>query len=511
MNPLALDNVQSLSWFFPEFALTAGVVLVVLWDLITTGRNRVRGVTAITLAALMTSGGLSMVYLVNQLGGKQVHSMTLFQGLLAFDPFSHLLRVVFAFVGAIVIIFAAPSEETGAHDKKRRGAGEFFALLLVITLGLNLMVMSRNLLMIYLSLELVSVISFVMAGFKLNDRKSAEAALKYVIYGGTASGIMLYGMSWLFGISQTLDIGEIGKQVVLVTHQNGSVPLVVLVGVGCIMAGFGYKISAAPFHMWTPDVYEGAPTSITAFLSVGPKAAGFAVLLRFFEEGLHATTHVDGDLTPWALLAGLLAMASMVMGNFTALHQDNVKRMLAYSSIAHAGYMLLGFGVFDVVGKQAILFYIVTYAFMNLGAFLVVAAVAERNGNDETISAFQGLGSRSPVLAVTMAIFMFSLTGVPPFAGFVGKFYIFAALIKSGGNWNWFLAAVGVVNSVVSLFYYARVLRAMYFTPAAKPEPFTTRESWITTTIALAVPTLVLGVYWGPVYDFISSSLALPH
>ncbi|HQP37336.1 MAG TPA: NADH-quinone oxidoreductase subunit N [Polyangiaceae bacterium] len=509
MNPLALDNLQSLSWFFPEFALTAGVLLVVLWDLATKGSNRIRGVAAITVAALLTSGGLSMVYLVRALDG-QVQTFTLFQGLLAFDPFAHLMRVVFAFAAGIAVIFAIPATETGAHDPKRRGSGEFFTLLLVVTLGLNLMAMSRNLLMIYLSLELVSVISFVLAGFKLGDRRSAEGALKYVIYGGTASGVMLYGMSWLFGISQSLDLGEIGNQVALATAQNGRVPLVLLVGVVCIIAGFGYKISAAPFHMWTPDVYEGSPTSITAFLSVGPKAAGFAVLLRFFDEGVHATTHLNGQLTPWALLAGLLAMASMIVGNFTALGQNNVKRMLAYSSIAHAGYMLLGFGVFDVVGKQAILFYIVTYALMNLGAFLVVAAVAERHGDNEDITHFNGLGGRSPVLAATMAIFLFSLTGLPPFAGFVGKFYIFAALIQAGGDWNWFLAAVGVVNSVVSLFYYARVIRAMYLTPASSPEPFSTRESWTTTTIALAVPTLVLGVYWGPIYDFITASLALP-
>jgi NADH-quinone oxidoreductase subunit N len=508
LNSLSLDNLQSLTWFFPEFALTAGVIAIIVWDLVSVGQNRIRGTSLIALAAVLTSGGLSLVYLVRQLAGL-IPSMNLFGGLLAFDPFSHLLRVVFAFVAAIVVIFAAPSAETGAGTRKRKGAGEFFTLLLIITLGLNLMVMSRNLLMIYLSLEMVSVISFVLAGFKIDNRKSAEGALKYVIFGGMASGIMLYGMSWIFGISQSLDIGEIGNQIAMATAQNGRVPLVILVGVVFMLAGFGYKISAAPFHMWTPDVYEGAPTSITAFLSVGPKAAGFAVLLRFFEEGVKATTHFDGQLTPWAMLAGLLAMATMTVGNFSALHQDNVKRMLAYSSIAHAGYMLLGFAVFDQQGKQAILFYILTYAFMNLGAFLVVAAVAERSQGSEQLEAFRGLGGRSPVLAVMMAIFLFSLTGLPPFAGFVGKFYIFAALLRAGGSWNWILATVGVLNSVVSLFYYARVLRAMYFTKADQPEQVTVRTSWGTTIVALAVPTVVLGVYWGPVYDFMTSSLSL--
>lgn len=508
MNSLSLDNLQSLTWFFPEVAIVVGVIAVILWDLITVGHNRIRGVTVITLAALLSSAGISIAYLEHQLTG-QTPTMSLFGGLVAFDPFVHLFRVLFAFVGAIVVVFAAPSPETGALSRKRRGAGEFFSLLLIINLGLNLMVMSRNLLMIYLSLEMVSVISFVLAGFKIDDRKSAEGALKYVIFGGVASGIMLYGMSWIFGISQSLDIGEIGNQIAMATAQNGRVPLVILVGIVCMLAGFGYKISAAPFHMWTPDVYEGAPTSVTAFLSVGPKAAGFAVLLRFFEEGVKATTHYDGLLTPWAVLAGLLAIGSMIVGNFSALHQNNVKRMLAYSSIAHAGYMLLGFCVFNQEGSQAILFYLLTYALMNLGAFLVVAAVAERHDGNEDIRTYNGLGSRSPVLAVMMAIFLFSLTGLPPFAGFIGKFYVFAALIHVGGRWNWILASVGVVNSVVSLFYYARVVRAMYLTKPDIEAPIAVRRGWGATIIALAVPTVALGIYWAPIYDLMTVSLGV--
>lgn len=506
MHPTELDNLHSLNHFFPEVALTVGVLAIVIWDLLSTGVNRIRGVVLITLAALFTSGALSLAFLLKDL---PVH--TLFFGLLSFDPFAHLFRVVFSVAAGIVVVFAAPSVETGANTKPRTGAGEFFALLLMITLGLNLMVMSRNLLMIYLSLELVSVISFVLAGFKIGDRRSAEGALKYVIFGGTASGIMLYGMSWLFGFSQSLDLAEIGSQVALATAHGGRVPLVVLMAVICVLAGFGYKISAAPFHMWTPDVYEGAPTSITAFLSVGPKAAGFAVLVRFFAEALQATTHYGGQLTPWAILGGMLSMATMIVGNFTALNQSNVKRMLAYSSIAHAGTMLLGFCVFEKAGVDAILFYIVTYALMNLGAFLVVAAVAERSKNGEDISAYQGLGARAPVLALAMAIFLFSLTGLPPFAGFVGKFYIFAALIRAGGSWNYILATVGVVNSVVSLFYYARVIRAMYLAEPAEEGSFVVRKSWSVTVLALAVPTVVLGIYWAPVYDFVSNSLAMSH
>ncbi|MCU0693386.1 MAG: NADH-quinone oxidoreductase subunit N [Polyangiaceae bacterium] len=500
----SLDNVQSLTYFLPEVALIAGVLLVVCWDLVARGTTRVTGIVVLTLAALGTASAVAAGYLF-----KQIPEQRLFFGLLAFDGYAHLFRIVFPLISALVLVFAVPARETGAGTRKRKGAGEFFSLLLIITLGLNLMAMSRNLLMIYLSLELVSVMSFVMAGFKLNDRRSSEGALKYVIFGGMASGVMLYGMSWLYGIAKSLDLADIASRVTLDTADGNRVPLAVLVAVICIMAGFGYKISAAPFHMWTPDVYEGAPTSVTALLSVGPKAAGFAVLVRFFSEALHATTHANGSITPWAVLGGVLAMLTMFVGNFTALNQDNVKRMLAYSSIAHAGYMLLGFCVFNNSGVRAIIFYIVAYALMNLGAFLVVAAVAERNNDKEDIEAFHGLGSRAPLLALAMAVFLFSLTGLPPMAGFIGKFYIFAALVEAGGTWNWVLATVGVINSAVSLFYYARVLRAMYLTEPADDTPLTTRPVWNTTALALAVPTFVIGVYWSPVYDLITRSLSV--
>jgi NADH-quinone oxidoreductase subunit N len=411
----------------------------------------------------------------------------------------------------IFSIPALPDDPTAADNgaRPKRDAGEFFTLLMVLTLGMNLMAESRSLLMIYLSLELVSVISFVMAGFKINDGKSSEAALKYVIYGGVASGIMLYGMSWIFGLTQSLYLHDCAVRIAELTAKTGKVPEVVFVGTVCMLAGFGYKISAAPFHMWTPDVYEGAPTPVTAFLSVGPKAAGFAVLVRFFTDALGAGTETTPIDTPWPVVAGCLAMATMTVGNLSALGQDNVKRMLAYSSIAHAGYMLLGFSVFSDAGVASIVFYIVTYCFMNLGAFLVVMAIAEKSDGDETITAFRGLGRRAPVMAAIMTVFLFSLTGLPPMAGFIGKFYLFAALLKAGGTWNWTVAVVGVLNSVISLFYYARVIRAMYLEKSDRTEPTTVRRLFGATSLALAIPTLVLGIYWAPVYDFVARSLAI--
>jgi NADH-quinone oxidoreductase subunit N len=503
----ALDNFQSLAYFTPELGLTAAILLIIVWDLAVKGRAKLPGILAIGFASLALSAGVSAYALVRDLAPQN-----LFYGLLAFDRFSNMFRLVFAFVTAAIMIVSIPSDEPGR--KERRDAGEFFCLLIVLTLGMNLMAESRHLLMIYLSLEMVSVISFVMAGFKINDGKSSEAALKYVIFGGVASGIMLYGMSWIFGLTQSLYLGECATRIAALSAAQGKVPEVVFVGTICMMAGFGYKISAAPFHMWTPDVYEGAPTPVTAFLSVGPKAAGFAVMIRFFADALGAQ---DATLTatkilfesPWPVIAGCLAMATMTVGNLSALGQDNVKRMLAYSSVAHAGYMLLGFCVFNEAGVAAIVFYVVTYCFMNLGAFLVVMAVAERSNGDETVGAFKGLGRRAPVVALVMAVFLFSLTGLPPMAGFIGKFYIFSALLRAGGTWNWVLAVVGVLNSVISLFYYARVLRAMYLEKGDTSEPTTVRGLFGATSVLLAVPTLILGIYWGPVYDFVARSLSM--
>lgn len=505
----ALGNIESLAYYGPELALIAAVLSVIIFDLIVKEqRMKVLGCVAICLAGLAYSGLSSASFLLRDMAPQN-----LFNGLLAFDDFAHTFRMLFAVVSAIIIVFATPSMlAEGTMTGERRNPAEMFMMLMVITLGLNMMAASRHLLMIYVSLEMVSVISFVMAGYKLGDRKSSEGALKYVIYGGVASGVMLYGMSWIYGVTGSLNLGDIFAAISVQSHEAGKLPEAVFLGVVCMLAGFGYKISAAPFHMWTPDVYEGAPTPVTAFLSVGPKAAGLALIIRFFADALGAQGALnlgEGGDPPWPIIAGCLSMATMTVGNLTALNQDNVKRMLAYSSIAHAGYMLLGVGVFSATGTTAIVFYVVSYCFMNLGAFLVVMALAEANGGDESVGAFKGLGKRAPVLAVIMTMFLVSLAGIPPMAGFVGKFYIFKALIESGGSWNWLLAVVGVINSVISLFYYARVIRSMYLEDSEVQEAIDVRKVFRATSIALAVPTLALGIYWAPVYDFVDNSLAM--
>ena len=497
MTANVFNNAQSLPDMMPELVLTAALLLVIVWDLAFKGRGKIEGIAAIALAACAYSG----------IVGGFVHQRTgyeYFGGLLRLDALAYISRAFFAFVTALTVILSIPRKEGRITFGKGRCDGQFFTLLLAISLGMNLMGMANNLLMIYLSLELVSVISFVLAGFKLEDRKSWEGALKYVIFGGVSSGIMLYGMSWIFGLTQSLHLPTIAVRIAELSAQQGHVPDAVIIGVVCMMAGFGYKISAAPFHMWAPDVYEGAPTQVTMFLSVGPKAAGFIVMLRFFDTALWAG-HGVGTET-WKMVAGVIAIATMTIGNLSALNQNNVKRMLAYSSIAHAGYMMLAFAVFSLDGIFSILFYILVYCAMNFGAFLVQMAVSEETG-DDTIAAFKGLGLRSPMLAVTMTMFVFSLAGIPPLAGFIGKFYIFMALLKAGGLWYWTLALFGIFNSLISLFYYARIAKAMWLEKAVGTESVNIRKLYGVTAFALAVPTLVLGVYWTPLYNWVSESL----
>jgi NADH-quinone oxidoreductase subunit N len=265
------------------------------------------------------------------------------------------------------------------------------------------------------------------------------------------------------------------------------------------LVGFGYKVAAVPFHQWCPDVYEGAPTPVTAFLSVGPKAAGVAALIRFVGEGFHL---YDGgsvaNALPWPVLLGVLSMATMTLGNLAAIHQENVKRLLAYSSIAHAGYLLMGVAAGTPDAIQAVMVYAPIYLLMNLGAFLAVLLVRARTGA-EVIGHYRGLGARNPILAVALAVFLFSLTGLPPLAGFIGKFYLFAAVVQVGTPFFWVLALVGVLNSVISLFYYARIVRAMFLEVSPDGAPQVPVPAPALALLALlAVPTLVLGVWWSP-------------
>ena len=393
---------------------------------------------------------------------------------------------------------------------RREQIGEYLILVLCLTLGMSLLVASQNLLMIYLALELVSIPSYILAGFRHGDRRSSEAALKYVIFGAASSGMMLYGFSLLYGMAGTLDLGGLLRAVEAQAIGGGiGEQFALAVAILMALAGFAYKVAAVPFQTWCPDVYEGAPTPFTALLSVGPKAAGFAALLRFFVAGFAPEGLPGPGAFPWPYLVGLISIATMTVGNLAAIPQDNVKRLLAYSSIAHAGYMLMGVAVGSPLAIKAVLLYLPIYLLMNIGAFLAVMAVRAQTGS-ESIAAYRGLGSRHPLLAVTLAIFLFSLVGIPPFAGFIGKFFLFAAVLQAKTPFFYTLAVIGVINSVISLYYYARIIKTVLL-EKAEPSDGVVLVARPTATLLtlLAIPTLVLGVWWGPLMGVVERSAGI--
>jgi len=483
-----LFSTDSLKLFLPETLLAAAVLAVLLVDLLPRAGRTKGGLTLVVALAGLAAAGAACV----RLGGHE--PVALFSGMVALDPLAVFFKG-FTVVAAILgVLFAAASDEI---DSRR--FGEFLAMLLSLALGMMLLASANNLLMIYLSLEFVSLASYVLSGWRRRHLPGSEAALKYVIYGAAASGVMLYGFSLLYGLTGTLELTALKLRITEAVAAGGlAVRAGLAVAVVFALVGFAYKVAAVPCHFWCPDVYEGAPTPFTAFLSVGPKAAGFAVLLRFLHVAFGDPGLSGGSVFPWVLVLGAVSVATMTLANLVALVQTNVKRLLAWSSVAHAGYLLLGVVAANGEGIRAVLLYLCFYLLMNLGAFLAVIAVRDRTGSED-VSAYRGLASRAPALAVLFTVFLFSLVGVPPLAGFIGKFYIFAALVHRGDPFYVGLAIVGVLNSAVSLYYYAGVIRAMFLTsPEPGATPLRPRLAHLALLACLAVPTLVLGVYWSP-------------
>ena len=500
-----------MSWFLPELGLTAGIMLMFLLDL--AWKKHPHRVLFLTVGTLLFLG-LAGVLLALQPSAPR----GLFNGMIASDPFATFFKWLFLAAAALTVLIAARSTEFG-----RQQIGVFYPLLLSIVLGMFLMASAMDLLMMYLAVELVSLVSYALAGYRQGDRKAAEAALKYVIYGGVASGIMLFGMSYIYGLTGStslLGLGGALDGLAVGTMGSSQTALRVALAVAVIfvLCGVGFKIASVPWHMWCPDVYEGAPTPFTAFLSVGPKAAGFALAVRFFWSALAGAPlgNGPGALTdglsdlPWPAIIGVLAAVTMTLGNLTAIVQNNLKRLLAYSSIAHAGYMLMGLCAASTVGVQSVMIYLLVYLVMNLGAFLVVIVVAQATGS-ESIDAYRGLGRRNPLAALSFAVFLFSLTGLPPFAGFTGKWYLFVAVLKNyampGGGWYAALAVIGALNSAVSLYYYMRIARAMFL--EAPVGEFTVRPhlGYQIMLGAFSAALLLFGVWWNPLIDWTQQSL----
>ena len=480
-----------MSYLGPELVLCVTALLIIVVDLF---RPPHRRMVSITLGLLGILAAMGWTYILTGAPAK-----TVFHQAAVVDSFSIFFKYIALLVVAVIFIFAMSSKEMDDE-----GGAEFSAFNVTMALGMCLMASANDLIMMYISMELVSVLGYILAAFKKGDRKSSEAGLKYIIYGAAASGIMLYGMSLLYGLCGDTSLIAI-KQAIA----GGTVPATtLLIAVLFIFAGLGYKIAAVPFHMWCPDVYEGAPTPVTALLSVGPKAAGFAMLARFFYFIFSTPSNGVGaaNPVPWTILLGVIAAATMTLGNLSAIPQRNLKRLLAFSSIAHAGYILMGLVAANSLGLTSVMFYLFVYMFMNLGAFLVVMAISNQLGSAD-IDSYKGLVYRAPYLAVVFAIFLFSLTGLPPFAGFIGKFYIFAAIFKQASTGYVILAIFGILNTVFALFYYTRVVKAMFLTKPDDPSPVRASSLVNSLLAILVLPIIVLGIYWKPLYEFASNSL----
>lgn len=392
-----------------------------------------------------------------------------FNGSVLQDNFALFFKVIF-------LVSAALSILVSDQYMQREGCnhGELYPLILLATAGMMLMASGTDLMVIFLGLELLSVALYVLAGFNRDKLKSNEAGLKYFLLGAFSTGFLLYGMALTFGATGTTKIARIADYVAANPIITGN--QMFLVGMLLMAVGFSFKIAAAPFHMWTPDVYEGAPTPMTAFMSVGPKAAGFAAFMRVFMIALPAYK------PEWSALLWVLAVLTMTVGNITALFQQDIKRMLAYSSIAHAGYVLVGFVAGNAVGTAGVMFYMLSYAFMNIGAFAIIIMVGRKGEANNNVADYAGFGFKHPVLGLAMSIFLFSLAGIPPAAGFIGKFYLFSGAIQAGYIW---LAIIGVLNSAVSVYYYLRVMVFMYMKDPV--EEF----DWLKVTPSLALCVLV--------------------
>ena len=425
-------------------------------------------------------------------------------GMVVVDNFSSYFKIVVLLASFIVVIFSMLSSEVNSNEERH---GEYYTLLFGMILGMFLMSSASDLILIYLSIELLSLSSYVLAGFVKNTIRNSEASLKYVIYGGVSSGIMLFGISLVYGLTGSTNLYEINT---LIQVQNFPYITFLIAGL-FILVGFGFKISAAPFHFWTPDVYEGAPIPITAYLSVASKAAGFAVLIRFIKITFVGSTDSSGywillNIIDWKSIIVLLSILTMTLGNFAALWQDNLKRMLAYSSIAHAGYMLLGLAVMSNAGINAIMVYFIVYALMNLGAFFVVMVISNKIGS-ENIDDYRGLGRRMPFLGIIFAIFLVSLVGLPPTAGFIAKVMLFIALIDARMV---AVAVIALLNTVVSLYYYIRVLKNMYLVDVEEEKPIIPiKLANGIVMILLAAPILIFGIYFSPIIDFAKNSITI--
>jgi len=452
------EVLTSLRRFLPETVITVALLLVVVVD---STRARWRNPVSRLITVLAMAGAIVLAVRLHGV------SAELFSGMLVLDPMASFFKILLIVASLLVVLVFTFQNSRELHGL---GQGEFYSLMLAVTLANMLMAAANDLAMLYLSLEMVSITSYVMVAYLKGDRMSNEASLKYILFGAVSTGAMLYGLSLLYGMTGTTSLPVIRDFLAAgLTDQNRFAVYAVAL---FIFAGFGFKTAAVPFHFWCPDVYQGAPTPVTAFLSVAPKAAGFAIMTRFFFQGLATSVNGMWDLAgtvEWPAILIVVSVLTMTLGNVAALTQTNMKRLLAYSSIAHAGYIMMGVVALSENGARALMIYLSAYLVMNLGAFLVVTLVHNQDGTFD-LRDYPGLYRRAPFLTVAMAVFLLSLMGIPPLVGFMGKLYVFGAIIEKGRG-LWWYAGVGAVNAAIAAYYYARILKTMIIDAGNEDKP----------------------------------------
>ncbi len=479
MNAISFP-VPNIYAIIPEILMTALGCFLLIFDLfIPKDRKRIVGIVAlfgIVFIALFTLSYIGKYYVT-------------FSGMFVLDGFSVALKELFFLTTIIVILMSLRYLEI-----ENVSLGEYYALLVFANVGMMIMASAQDLIMVYLGLETMALSVYVLAGFMKMNEKCAEAALKYFLLGVFISGIFLYGIALVYGRTGTTNIKEVADFI----YYSGLKDPVLFLAIVLIAAGLGLEIAMAPFHFWAPDVYEGAPTTVTAFISVAPKVAAIAALLRIYVQAFPFLASY------WQDLLWLVAALTMTIGNVTAVLQTNVKRLLAYSSIAHAGYMLLGVLAYQKLGVEALVFYFFAYCLMNIGAFGLVIYLRRDNIVGDEIEDFKGLAQTHPAAALVMVIFLLSLTGIPPTVGFVGKFLLFSAAIKAGFYW---LVVIAVINSVISLYYYFKIAKVMYMENPADTPPVSASLGVKVAIFALGAFTIIFGLIPHPLISFAQASL----
>ena len=499
-NTTGLFNLFDLQLIAPELILAVCACFALVMEVVLPYRKR-KVIASFSLVGI----ALAAVSLVVQYGSRASFPIDGFYGMIRIDGFALVFQSIFLIGAALAIAIS-----TRYLDIEGEQHGEYYALVLFATVGMMFLACGFDLITLYISLELMALTFYVLVAFTKREKRSNEAAMKYFLLGAFSSGVLLYGMSLLYGVAGSTNLAEIGRAVAAIATSDpasASLRPMLLLGMIALAAGLFFKIAAVPFHMWAPDAYEGAPTSVTAFLSTASKAASFALYARIFIEALNS---IRAD---WAPLLGLVAAITIMVGNWAAVTQENSKRLLAYSSISNAGYLLLGLVAGNTYGYVGLAIYLLVYTFMNMGAFGIIISLRRRGIIGDNVDDLTGLAHKAPGMAAMMAVFMLSLGGLPMTGGFIGKYFLFGGLLQrgkaDGKTWYYWLAGWAIINTVVSFYYYVRFIKVMYLGDTiADDKPLSLSPALQTALVVSLVGIIFIGVFPQPLIEIVQRLLA---